>query len=465
MRRLSRVQRHVFIGFLAVGFGLTSGVPAFATGERAIHPHAQNHYARGYSPTPGRVGAEPTAGAGALPASVDLRASAPPVGDQGRVSSCVAWSIGYSLMGYYANKSNAVGAPYAPLYLYMRIVEPGGAPEAGTVTEDALTEASRGVDTQAHYTQGTINWQTPPTAAQIANATKYKISGWKRLWNGTKQGQPAQAAMQQALAAGSPVAIGMPVFSDFENLRGDVLYDTTTGRNLGGHMIAVYGYDAKGVFIRNSWGTSWGNHGDAHLSWSFIETNADSAYTVNGISGPKPPTTKAPVVSTITPSTVAPAGNVTVTVTGSGFTGATGVRVGTTAATGVTVVSDTSLRFVAPAQPAGTTAHVTVTGSLGTSATVATDQLSYVASSGPVLTSVSPKSGRSSSSTSVTLTGTGLAAVTKLTSGRRNIAFTRVSATKLTATMPARRAGTVVLRAVTASGQTSGGVNFTYLAN
>ena len=34
-----------------------------------------------------------------LPASVDLREYAPAVSDQGQIGACVAWTIGYSIMG------------------------------------------------------------------------------------------------------------------------------------------------------------------------------------------------------------------------------------------------------------------------------------------------------------------------------------------------------------------------------
>lgn len=73
----------------------------------------------------------------------------------------------------------------------------------------------------------------------------------------------------------------------------------------------------------------------------------------------------APVVSSISPGIGDVAGGDTITITGSNFTGATGVTIGGTAATSVTVVSGTSITCVTPAKSAGTYA-VAVTGPGGT---------------------------------------------------------------------------------------------------
>jgi IPT/TIG domain len=71
-------------------------------------------------------------------------------------------------------------------------------------------------------------------------------------------------------------------------------------------------------------------------------------------------------------------GGTTVTITGSGFTGATAVNFGTTPAASFTIDSDTSITAVSPAAPADTV-DVTVTTPGGTSAVIAGDQFTFVA--------------------------------------------------------------------------------------
>jgi hypothetical protein len=93
--------------------------------------------------------------------------------------------------------------------------------------------------------------------------------------------------------------------------------------------------------------------------------------------GPTNGTIAVPTVTGIGPTTGQPAGGDTVTVTGTGFTGATGVTFGTVAASALVVASDTSLTVTSPPGTAGTTVHVTVTTPAGTSATTAADQFTY----------------------------------------------------------------------------------------
>ncbi len=41
-----------------------------------------------------------------------------------------------------------------------------------------------------------------------------------------------------------------------------------TNSTLGGHAVLIVGYDQSGLYIQNSWGTSWGSKGFAILPWN-----------------------------------------------------------------------------------------------------------------------------------------------------------------------------------------------------
>jgi IPT/TIG domain len=86
----------------------------------------------------------------------------------------------------------------------------------------------------------------------------------------------------------------------------------------------------------------------------------------------------APIVTGITPTSGAVGGGDTVTVTGTGFTGATSVLFGSVPGTNLTVVNDTQLTVTSPPSNASGTVDVTVTAPAGTSATSAADQFTYV---------------------------------------------------------------------------------------
>jgi hypothetical protein len=84
----------------------------------------------------------------------------------------------------------------------------------------------------------------------------------------------------------------------------------------------------------------------------------------------------APVVTGVSPSSGSTDGGTTVTISGSGFAGASSVMFGTNSATVFTVVSDTQITADSPARSAGTV-DVTVTTLGGTSATSSADQFTY----------------------------------------------------------------------------------------
>lgn len=363
MRTMSRLTRRLLPLALALTF-VPVATPASASGTPATTYPVGGLVASGARvQAGGDYGIRTVA---VLPESVDLRADAPAVADQGDVSSCVAWSIAYSIMGYYVHEWGGTGTPYAPMYLYTRNVG-GGAPTRGLVAEKVLADVeSGGVDTQDDYWQGTTNYRQKATAAEVANAGNYRITGWSTLFNGAGQGSAARTAIMEALAAGKPVGLGIPVYRDFLTGYSGGLYTRTSGTNLGGHMVTVFGYDSAGVIIRNSWGTGWGEDGDGHLSWKFIEKVASSAYTVDGITTPAKPVAVKPHVASL--STRSASTGATVTLRGSNFATATGVDFAGSAAT-VRARATNILTVSVPAGVSGTV-ELTVTNPAGTSAAV-----------------------------------------------------------------------------------------------
>jgi hypothetical protein len=88
-----------------------------------------------------------------------------------------------------------------------------------------------------------------------------------------------------------------------------------------------------------------------------------------------------PVVTSLSLTTGSSAGGTTLTIHGTGFTGATAVQFGATAASGVTVNSAASITATSPADAGIGTVDVTVTTPSGTSATTTNDEFTYTGSS------------------------------------------------------------------------------------
>jgi hypothetical protein len=162
--------------------------------------------------------------------------------------------------------------------------------------------------------------------------------------------------------------------------------------------------------------------------------------------------TPAPRVTAVSTLQGPSSGGTPVTITGTGFTGATQVRFGTTPAAAFTVVDDNSITATAPAAPVGTV-DITVTGPGGTDAIAPLDQFTFVAA--PTVSGISPNSGALNTTPLVVLTGTGFTGASAVSFGDQLAGFTVDSDTQITATVPVGEAVDTVSVTVTTVGGTS----------
>ncbi len=157
-----------------------------------------------------------------------------------------------------------------------------------------------------------------------------------------------------------------------------------------------------------------------------------------------------PTVTAVSPASGAAAGGTSVTISGTGFTEASAVRFGATAAAQFTVDTPSTITAVSPAGTASTTVDVMVTTAAGTSPTGAPDRFTYAPP--PTVTKLSAKGGPGAGGTSVTITGTHLEAVTAVSFGAASAAsFTVNSPTSITAVSPPG-GGTVDVTVTTGGG-------------
>ncbi|GAA5015815.1 hypothetical protein GCM10023258_00810 [Terrabacter aeriphilus] len=154
------------------------------------------------------------------------------------------------------------------------------------------------------------------------------------------------------------------------------------------------------------------------------------------------------------------AGGTVVTLTGAHLGNATQVRFGGSTATGLTRVSDSTIRVTTPAH-AGSTVTVTVTTPSGTSPVGPATLFRYVAV--PVVASLSAPAGPIAGGTVLVVRGSGLALATQVElDGADGSALTVVSDRELRVTTPAHAAGPTALRVTTPGGVSATGPSATF---
>jgi len=165
-----------------------------------------------------------------------------------------------------------------------------------------------------------------------------------------------------------------------------------------------------------------------------------------------------PAVSAVSPDAGPSAGGTSITITGTGFTGATAVTVGGSACDSFSVDSATSITCTTPAGTPGA-ASILVTTPGGTNAA----NTLYAYAPVPAVTAVSPGAGPTAGGTSITITGTGFTSATAVTVGGSACdSFSVDSATSITCTTPAGSAGSASILVTTPGGTNAANTLYAY---
>ena len=126
-----------------------------------------------------------------------------------------------------------------------------------------------------------------------------------------------------------------------------------------------------------------------------------------------------------------------IVITGTQFTGMSGVKFGSASVTSPTLNSSIQITATAPTNSAGTY-DITITTPGGISAISSADQFTYVTT--PTVTGLSPTNG--TTGTSITLTGTAFQGITSVKINSVSASFTVNSTTSITVTAPTNSTGT-----------------------
>jgi hypothetical protein len=219
-----------------------------------------------------------------LPATVMLDACAPPVFNQLSSGSCVAHA--YVTAAYTRMAAAKTPLPFLPdpltLYRFTREVQrawgisPAGALEDnGSMPMIAMQAAERwGLVRFIPWDMADVNQEA--AVLDVEDAASLRLTGASAL--NPLSATPLATQARQALAAEIPVTLATQVTADFDSYKSGTL-PAPSGPSRGSHYVAMLGFveDADGLrfLLRNSWGPSWGQQGDAWVSAAFVNAAVD----------------------------------------------------------------------------------------------------------------------------------------------------------------------------------------------
>jgi phospholipase C len=235
----------------------------------------------------------------------------------------------------------------------------------------------------------------------------------------------------------------------------------TTGSPSGGASVTLTGADFTGASAVSFGGVPATSFTVDSQSYITAVAPAGSGIVPVLVTGPGGSSPAVPVgqftytthasVAAVNPAVGNPAGSTSVTISGSGFTGATAVMFGTKPARSFTVISDGTI--TAKSSPGGGVVDVTVTTPSGTSAASAADQFTYMSQAAPVVTGIAPAVGPIGGCNAVKVYGTGFSGTSLVMFGPNPAGSQLIySDTNLVAMTPPGAAGTVDVHVTTPLG-------------
>lgn len=225
--------------------------------------------------------------------AVDLTSKFPIPGQQGIQGSCVSWTVGYYIKTYWEGIENNwdVHTPdhiISPQYIFSQTHTSTDAGGGASFLYDALnllqSQGAAMLDVCPYEPWNPYGYQTLPTEQMRQQAFRFRIASWSAL--------PAQDVdvIKSNLCQGIPVALGIPVYPDLDNLNWtNDTYNDFSGNFRGWHSIALIGYDDSRHAFKfiNSWDRGWGLEGYGWISYDLISTYFLEAYIM--VDQPNPP--------------------------------------------------------------------------------------------------------------------------------------------------------------------------------
>lgn len=208
-----------------------------------------------------------------LPRVVDPRVGAPlpPIWNQGSLGACTSFAIAKAFSRERGQVGDSWFEPACSQHYYdERAIEGTTALDVGAYLRDGMKcGAQKGFAPRSLWPYDVERFAQKPNKQAYRAALDNRIASYARLPRSLYE-------LKQALAEGYTVVLGFSVYESFESPEcentGAVPLPKYSELLLGGHAIAVFGYDddTRQFIFANSYGYSWGDEGYGYLPYDYV---------------------------------------------------------------------------------------------------------------------------------------------------------------------------------------------------
>lgn len=217
-----------------------------------------------------------------LPPIVSLRGMCSPVEDQGDMSACT----GNALVGHLEFLEEKAKCPFVDLsrlfiYYNERSIEHTVTVDCGAAIRDGIkTLVKQGVCEEKQWPYTMSKLKAKPSPSCYKAALGHRITSYHRIITLND--------MLECLAEGYPFVFGFTAYESFESdevAKTGVLGMPVDGEPVvGGHAVMAVGYTlaTRTFYVRNSWGTEWGQAGYFTMPFEYLDNThlADDMWTI-----------------------------------------------------------------------------------------------------------------------------------------------------------------------------------------